>query len=729
MMWRSLFQSVLKMSLMAGVAVIVVLAARLLLRRAPKIFSYALWAIVLFRLCCPVSVSSSLSLFGVLERALPEMKTEQEYLSEIGADPESGIVNDQSGNPVVGVPNTDPVSGERPQPGTVQQAGNVQGQEGNFPAQNGNNQSQAGSHPIQSENKLPQSGIPVMGESSANVSGIGAAWSADNWMLTASWIWAGGMLAMAVYSLVSVLSVRRRLVGAVPLRDNIYVCDYLETPFVMGVFRPRIYLCSTLKEHEMEYIILHEQHHIRRFDHVIKLLAFAVLCVHWFNPLVWVAFILAGKDMEMSCDEAVVKRMGERIRWDYSKSLLVLATGHQSIAGAPLAFGEGSTKGRIHNLLKKKKAGKWLAGVAAVVLVVVGVLLLTDPVGSNADDPAGNEVNGQFGDDDQSENDQDQQISLTQADEQQSGDAQENDSTETENDVQTVADASANCLDNIEGEKTLKQKLTDVLWQRMVSMVLDLAPSDRDDWLAYWSGESQVEMILGNFDEEYHNVWTEGKDSPWGRSYQVNAAYDRDEAYNTGWFWNEHCRDLSLEELYENADKYLGYSYSHHGDYHYSEDIFAKHRSEGLLEVSGSLKRQIYPAGETFLNQRGIEGQYIDLWNAVMGAVSELYLEELGGIPERMAGEAYLMGFDPETLTAEFWICLEERTLYMTANYTVESCGWTWRYEGDKSYFDPGYVYGFDETYVFPGGWNEENISQLAWLGLEFDLTTERLAE
>ena len=129
-------------------------------------------------------------------------------------------------------------------------------------------------------------------------------------------------------------------------------------------------------------------------------------------------------------------------------------------------------------------------------------------------------------------------------------------------------------------EKTLKQKMTDVLWQRMVSMALDLAPSDRDDWLAYWSGENRVEMILGNFDEEYHDVYTEGKDSPWGRSYQVNAAYDRDKAYNTGWYWNEHCRDLSVEELYENADKYLGYSYSHHGDYHYSEDIFAKHRSE-----------------------------------------------------------------------------------------------------------------------------------------------------
>ncbi|MBQ1208714.1 MAG: hypothetical protein IIX65_09305, partial [Lachnospiraceae bacterium] len=398
-MWGSLFPSVLRMSATAGVAIMAVLVIRLLLRRAPKIFSYALWAIVLFRLCCPISVSSSLSLFGVLEQALPEMKTEQGYLPEIGVLPESEIVNDPMEKPVVSVPNTDQVQVERPQPGamqqvgTVQQSGPVQGQTGNSPAKPGNSPSQTG-----------------------NVNGIGAAWAVDNWVTTASCIWIGGMLAMTVYSLVSVIGVRRKLVGAVQLRDNIYVCDYLDTPFVMGVFRPRIYLCSTLKNHEMRYIILHEQHHIRRFDHVIKLLAFVVLCVHWFNPLVWVAFILAGKDMEMSCDEAVIKRMGERIRWDYSKSLLVLATGHQSIAGAPLAFGEGSTKGRIHNLLKKKKAGRWLVGVSAMVLVVAGVLLLTDPVGSNADDRTGDMVNGQFGDDNrwENENDQDQQINQTQ---------------------------------------------------------------------------------------------------------------------------------------------------------------------------------------------------------------------------------------------------------------------------------------------------------------------------
>lgn len=726
-MWGSLFQSVLRMSLMAGVAIAVVLVARLLLRRAPKIFSYALWAIVLFRLCCPVAITSSLSLFGVLEQVLPEMKTEQEYLPGPGADPESEIMNDQAGNPTVGMPNTDPVQGAAPEIGSVQQAGNVQGQEGRFPAQTGNSQPQPGNQLTQSENNQPQSGVPVIGDNtSANVTGIGAAWSAENWMDTASWIWAGGMLAMAVYSLVSGLSVRRRLVGAVPLRDNIYVCDYLETPFVMGVFRPRIYLCSTLKEHEMEYIILHEQHHIRRFDHVIKLLAFAVLCVHWFNPLVWVAFILAGKDMEMSCDEAVVKRMGERIRWDYSKSLLVLATGHQSIAGAPLAFGEGSTKGRIHNLLKKKKAGKWLAGVAAVVLVVAGVLLLTDPVGSTAGDPSGDVVSGRF----DADNDDDQEPGQTQADDQQSGGAQENDSAQAGSDVQPEVDAVANRLDDIEGEKTLKQKMTDILWQRMVSMVLSLAPSDRDDWLSYWSGDNQVDMILGNFDEEDHLVYTEGKDNPWGRHYQVNAFYDQDKAYNTSWYWLEHYHDLSLAELCEGADGYLAYSYSHHGAYSYSEDILNKHRSEGLLEVTGSLKRVIYPAGESFLNQREIEGEYIDLWNAVMGAVSELYLEELGSIPERMAGKAYLMSFDPENLTAEFWICLEgKQTLYMTANYTWEGCEATYRYAGDKSLFDIGYVYGFDETYVFPGGWNEENISQSAWLGLEFDLTTERLAD
>ena len=150
----------------------------------------------------------------------------------------------------------------------------------------------------------------------------------------------------------------------------------------MGVFRPRVYLPSSLAETEREYIILHEQYHIRRLDHVAKLLFFAALCLHWFNPLVWLAFILAGKDMEMSCDEAVMGRISRDIRSDYSASLLHLATGRNIIAGMPLAFGEGNPRSRIKNVMSYRKPSFWVLSLAVLVCVTAAVCFLTDSVGA-----------------------------------------------------------------------------------------------------------------------------------------------------------------------------------------------------------------------------------------------------------------------------------------------------------------------------------------------------------
>jgi len=168
-------------------------------------------------------------------------------------------------------------------------------------------------------------------------------------------------------------------VTASPLRDNIYLADEIHSPFVMGLFRPKIYLPSEMEEREQSYIILHEQHHIRRLDHIAKALAFAALCIHWFNPLVWAAFILSGKDMEMSCDEAVVRKLGPEIRGDYSASLLSLATGKHIMAGMPLDFGEGNTKDRIKNLASWKKPALWVVLVAVIACAALAVCLLTNP--------------------------------------------------------------------------------------------------------------------------------------------------------------------------------------------------------------------------------------------------------------------------------------------------------------------------------------------------------------
>ena len=147
----------------------------------------------------------------------------------------------------------------------------------------------------------------------------------------------------------------------------------------MGVFRPKIYLPSNLNDTEQSYILLHEQTHIKRFDHIIKLISFFVLCVHWFNPLVWVAFYLSGKDIEMSCDESVIKRLGNEVKKDYSTSLLTLATGRRIVGGTPLAFGEGDTKVRVKNVLNYKKLAFWMIVVSIIAIVIAIITLTTNP--------------------------------------------------------------------------------------------------------------------------------------------------------------------------------------------------------------------------------------------------------------------------------------------------------------------------------------------------------------
>ena len=345
-----LFPIVCNMSLTASVVILAVLAVRLLLRRAPKVFSYALWAVVLFRLLCPVSVTSAVSLLGALGAPAQERSAVTSVVEYVPAD----IVRNMA-------PAVTPLPQEP------------------FPAEPGENIISAAPSVTQPD-AAPAS--PLSGPVA---------------VLTLTWLM--GIALLLLYSVISLLRLRRRLVGAVRLEDNIYLADYIPSPFVMGLFRPKIYLPSTLTETERGYILRHEQYHLRRRDHVVKLLSFLALCVHWFNPLVWAAFILAGKDMEMSCDEAVVRELGEDIRADYSASLLSLATGRRIVAGMPLAFGEGDTGGRIRNLLNWKRPQPWIIAVCAVVCVGLIALCAANPKGSGTpteDSPADRTETGQW---------------------------------------------------------------------------------------------------------------------------------------------------------------------------------------------------------------------------------------------------------------------------------------------------------------------------------------------
>nr|WP_122012753.1 M56 family metallopeptidase [Maliibacterium massiliense] len=189
-------------------------------------------------------------------------------------------------------------------------------------------------------------------------------------------LWLAGVALFLLYSAVSLLRLRRRLTGAVRLQDNIYLADHIASPFVLGVVSPRIYLPSALDERQRRHILLHEQIHIRRKDHLVKIVAFLALAIHWFNPLAWAAFLCCNRDMEMSCDERVLRQAGPDISGAYAASLLQLATGRQIPCGAPLAFGEGSAKGRIRHVLRYKKPARVRALIAGALTLALGVALL-----------------------------------------------------------------------------------------------------------------------------------------------------------------------------------------------------------------------------------------------------------------------------------------------------------------------------------------------------------------
>jgi len=195
----------------------------------------------------------------------------------------------------------------------------------------------------------------------------------------ASDLWILGIILLLIYSLASVFLLKRQLKNARLMEHNIYEAANLKTPFVLGIISPKIYLPVGLSKEEWRYIHLHEQTHIQRNDHIIKIIAFLIVIMHWFNPLVWIAFMLMSMDMELSCDERVLKNTDSDIKKSYANSLLSLATGRHILNGSPLAFGEGNVKWRIKNVLNYKKPKFWVIIISILVVIVVGIGLLANP--------------------------------------------------------------------------------------------------------------------------------------------------------------------------------------------------------------------------------------------------------------------------------------------------------------------------------------------------------------
>ena len=192
-------------------------------------------------------------------------------------------------------------------------------------------------------------------------------------------LWFAGMAALLVHALVSAGKLKRKLATAILLRDNIYESEFVDSPFVFGVVKPNIYLPMHMDEGTAAYVIAHERAHLARRDHWWKVLGYLVLALHWFNPLVWVAYILFCRDIELACDEKVVKGLDGAARADYSQALLSCAAPKRAVAACPLAFGEGNIKMRVKSALHYKKPAFWVAAAAVLAVVIVAVCFLTNP--------------------------------------------------------------------------------------------------------------------------------------------------------------------------------------------------------------------------------------------------------------------------------------------------------------------------------------------------------------
>lgn len=339
---NQIFITILNMSLTAGYCIVAVILLRFFLKRQSKLLSYLLWSVVLFRLLCPFSLSSQYSLLRMDTNVFS-----QEAVSKWDV----GNMDGAGWNALHGEQNM------------LQET-----ETGHMDARTGSAEDMTAMR----EEAWIQKAISI-----------------------AAWVWMAGMLVLICYSMGTAYRLRRSLKGAVLTGGNQYVAEAIATPFVFGVIRPRIYLPAHLRDEDRKYVLVHEQIHIARKDYLVKLVAYGAVCVHWFNPLVWLAFILMESDMEMSCDEAVLRKMGTDSKKEYSLSLLSLSSERTVFQGSPLAFGEGKVKGRIRNILSYRKRTFLAVVLAVIILIAAGVGLILNPADAEEEGKIEAEAAGQ----------------------------------------------------------------------------------------------------------------------------------------------------------------------------------------------------------------------------------------------------------------------------------------------------------------------------------------------
>ena len=313
-----IFLRIVELSWQAGVLALAVMLARLALRRAPKWAVCLLWALVAVRLVLPFSLQSPVSLQAAqspVTAVLYELPQTQE-----AAQQTDEVLSGGSAEPVTPLPPTEIVTAQ----------------------------------PVPAPK--PVMTVPLLAA-----------------------IWLAGVVMMLTYMLVSYLGIYRRVCTAVRLEDNVYRCGSWGTPFVLGLLRPRIYVPEGMDDAALPQVLAHERCHIRRGDHLVKPLAFLLLALHWFNPVLWAAYVLLGRDMENACDERVLRGVDGAGRAAYSRALVACAVRQRPAAVCPLAFGEVAVQERVKNAMNGKKPAVWAAVLLAIAAAVIAVCFLTSP--------------------------------------------------------------------------------------------------------------------------------------------------------------------------------------------------------------------------------------------------------------------------------------------------------------------------------------------------------------
>ena len=336
---RELFVGTLNLAVAASWLIVVILLLRPLLKKfAPRWVLCALWAVVAVRLVCPVMLHSDLSVYRLAGDAV-NANGQVTYFED------TGFCGDVSYRPATLLPG---VSTPTVTPSTVDD-----------------------SAPEVSADAVVQPSTPSR--------------SVDMNLLSIAW--AVGVYIIVMAALAGYLSLRSQVAASIPLEGNVYLCDNIKSPFILGVLRPRIYLTSGMDEAARDCVLRHERAHLRRWDHVWKPLGFVLLAVYWYDPLVWLAYILFCRDMELACDERVIRDMAAEERAAYSQALLDCSQGRRWVAACPLAFGEVGVKTRVKAVLWYKKPGFWVSVAAVLVCIAVAVCFLTNPKGAGNEEP------------------------------------------------------------------------------------------------------------------------------------------------------------------------------------------------------------------------------------------------------------------------------------------------------------------------------------------------------